>query len=49
MKLNVLKNGGLKDDVDSNTKEVVESLTGYKYEDVWKQNFTQDNLMNSIS
>lgn len=44
-----LKNGGLKDDVDSNTKEVVESLTGYKYEDVWKQNFTQDNLMNSIS
>lgn len=44
-----LKNGGSKDDVDSNTKEVVESLTGYKYEDVWKQNLIQDNLINSIS
>lgn len=30
-----LKNGGSKDDVDLKTKEVVENLTGYKYEDVW--------------
>ena len=31
-----LKNNGSKQDVDPKTKEVVESLTGYKYEDVWK-------------
>lgn len=32
-----LKNGGSKDDVDLKTKEVVENLTGYKYEDVWNE------------
>ena len=32
-----LKNGGSKNDVDLKTKEVVEELTGYKYENVWKQ------------
>ena len=30
-----LKNNGSKLDVDPKTKEVVEDLTGYKYEDVW--------------
>lgn len=30
-----LKNNGSKSDVDPKTKEVVENLTGYKYEDVW--------------
>ncbi|MCB2307102.1 MFS transporter [Clostridium estertheticum] len=32
-----LKNNGSKLDVDPKTKEVVEDLTGYKYEDVWKE------------
>jgi len=31
-----LKNNGSKLDVDPKTKAVVEDLTGYKYEDVWK-------------
>lgn len=35
-----LKNNGSKADVDSKTKEVVENLTGYKYEDVWKESST---------
>ncbi|MFP7225465.1 MFS transporter [Priestia filamentosa] len=30
-----LKNNGSKDDVDQKTKEVVEALTGYKYEKLW--------------
>lgn len=33
-----LKNGGSKNDVDQETKQVVEDLTGYKYESVWKEN-----------
>ena len=33
-----LKNGGSKADVDLKTKEVVEELTGYKYENVWNKN-----------
>lgn len=32
-----LKNGGLKADVDAETKEIVENLTGYKYENVWQE------------
>ena len=32
-----LKNNGSKLDVDPRTKEVVEDLTGYKYEDVWQE------------
>ena len=32
-----LKNNGSKLDVDPNTKEVVENLTGYKYENVWNE------------
>jgi len=32
-----LKNNGSKLDVDPKTKEVVEDLTGYKYEDVWTE------------
>lgn len=32
-----LKNNGSKLDVDPKTKEVVEDLTGYKYEDVWQE------------
>lgn len=32
-----LKNGGSKKDVDPKTKEIVEELTGYKYENVWKE------------
>jgi len=32
-----LKNNGSKLDVDPKTKAVVEDLTGYKYEDVWKE------------
>ena len=32
-----LKNGGLKKDVDPNTKKVVEELTGVKYEKCWPQ------------
>ncbi|OOM70443.1 MFS transporter [Clostridium sp. BL-8] len=32
-----LKNGGSKADVDAETKEIVENLTGYKYENVWKE------------
>ncbi len=32
-----LKNGGSKADVDTETKEIVENLTGYKYENVWKE------------
>ncbi|PJI09707.1 MULTISPECIES: MFS transporter [Clostridium] len=31
-----LKENGSKDDVDPKTKEVVENLTGYKYENVWR-------------
>lgn len=31
-----LKANGSKDDVDPKTKEVVENLTGYKYENVWR-------------
>ncbi|MCH3965923.1 MAG: MFS transporter [Clostridium sp.] len=31
-----LKNNGSKTDVEPKTREVVENLTGYKYEDVWK-------------
>ncbi len=30
-----LKNNGSKKDVDPRTKEIVENLTGYKYEDLW--------------
>lgn len=44
-----LKNGGSKDDVDSKTKEVVENLTGYKYEEVWKEDFVQINVANSVN
>lgn len=33
-----LKNNGSKHRVDSKTKSVVENLTGFKYEDVWKEN-----------
>lgn len=33
--VNRLKNNGSKDDVDPKTKEVVETLTGYKYEKLW--------------
>ncbi|MBU8880710.1 MFS transporter [Bacillus sp. FJAT-29790] len=33
-----LKNNGSKQDVDPKTKEVVEALTGYKYENVWDEN-----------
>lgn len=33
--INRLKNNGRKEDVDSRTKEVVEALTGYKYEKLW--------------
>jgi oligogalacturonide transporter len=32
-----LKNGGLKSAVDPETKSIVENLTGYKYENVWKE------------
>lgn len=32
-----LKAGGSKDDVDPETKAIVENLTGYKYENVWKE------------
>lgn len=32
-----LKNNGSKFDVDNNTKGIVENLTGYKYESVWKE------------
>ncbi|MDS0527729.1 MFS transporter [Clostridium sp. SHJSY1] len=32
-----LKNSGSKLDVDNNTREVVENLTGYKYENVWNE------------
>jgi oligogalacturonide transporter len=32
-----LKNNGSKLDVDLKTKEVVEDLTGYRYEDVWNE------------
>jgi Na+/melibiose symporter and related transporters len=39
-----LKNNGSKCDVDSKTKEVVENLTGYKYEDVWKEIKIDKNL-----
>jgi len=31
-----LKNNGLKEDVSCEARKVVEDLTGYKYEDVWK-------------
>ena len=30
-----LKEGGKKEDVDPEVKAIVESLTGYKYEDCW--------------
>ncbi|WP_338471863.1 MFS transporter [Niallia sp. XMNu-256] len=33
-----LKAGGLKSDVDSETREVVENLTGYNYDEVWMDN-----------
>jgi oligogalacturonide transporter len=33
-----LKNNGSKLKVDPQTKEVVENLTGFKYEDIWKDN-----------
>ncbi|RHW34043.1 MFS transporter [Lysinibacillus yapensis] len=33
--VNRLKDNGSKEDVDPKTKEVVETLTGYKYEDLW--------------
>lgn len=39
-----LKNGGSKNDVDPKTKEVVEELTGCKYEMVWKGNSIEDKL-----
>ena len=32
-----LKDGGSKADVTPETREIVENLTGYKYEDVWKE------------
>lgn len=44
-----LKNGGSKDDVDFKTKEVVENLTGYKYEEVWKEDIMSDNLIKANS
>ena len=34
--INRLQAGGSKADVDPDTKRVVEDLTGYRYEDVWK-------------
>lgn len=33
-----LKSGGLKSDVEDETKSIVEDLTGYKYENVWNEN-----------
>lgn len=36
-----LKNNGSKRTVDPKTKEVVENLTGFNYEDVWKDNNEQ--------
>jgi oligogalacturonide transporter len=33
--INRLKNNGRKEDVDPTTKQVVETLTGYKYEKLW--------------
>lgn len=36
--LNRLKAGGSKNDVPLETKMVIEELTGYKYEDIWKDN-----------
>ncbi|MDR3595323.1 MFS transporter [Clostridium sp.] len=44
-----LKNGGSKNNVDPKTKEVVEELTGYKYEYVWKYDLVQDNLTKSMN
>ena len=44
-----LKNGGSKNDADSATKQVIENLTGYKYEDVWKEEYMQIDLSNSIN
>lgn len=35
--LNRLKAGGSKEDVEPETKEVVEELTGYKYENIWNK------------
>ncbi len=32
-----LKNNGVKKDVDPETKEIVEALTGYKYDDIWEE------------
>jgi oligogalacturonide transporter len=37
-----LRNGGSMDDVDPETKKVVESLTGFKYEDTWGNNTMMD-------
>lgn len=42
-----LKNGGSKGNIDSKTKEVVEILTGYKYEDVWSNGIKQGNSIKS--
>lgn len=36
--INRLTNGGSKQDVDPHTKDVVEDLTGYSYDQVWDQN-----------
>lgn len=32
-----LKNNGSKEEVTPETKTIVENLTGYKYENVWKE------------
>ncbi|MFC6177661.1 MFS transporter [Companilactobacillus huachuanensis] len=37
-----LRNGGSMDEVESETKEVVESLTGFKYEKCWGNNNVMD-------
>lgn len=39
-----LRNGGSMKDVDLKTKEVVESLTGFKYEECWGNNQVMDIL-----
>lgn len=43
-----LKNGGSKDDVEPEVKDIVENLTGYKYEDCWTLSAPQEQEVESV-